>query len=184
VGRGWPMRSRRGARSVAIRVLSFAAVFPLAACGSNTSASGAASQQSLQKTVDLYAIGQIEKNWHQASSTHDIDLMMSLWAPDATFTVSGQTYTGKTQIRNFFVNLAGPFQPGNHWVSDSPAYKQRETVSGNTGTLYFECDYIDVQTQKVVAVVSADQDVERINGTWLITNSVAATPKLSASPGY
>lgn len=180
MGRGWPMRSRRGARSVAIRALAFAAILPLAACGSNTSASGAASQQSLQKTADLFAIGQIEKNWHQASSTHDIDLMMSLWAPDATFTVSGITYTGADAIRNFFEEKAAPFQPENHWVSDSPAYKEKVTVDGDKGTLYFECDYVDTKTQKVVAVVSADQDVARINGQWLITNSVAATPELTA----
>jgi uncharacterized protein (TIGR02246 family) len=151
----------------------------LAACSSGGTGAG---QEALQKKADLYAISQIEVEWHQASSTHNIDLMMSLWANDATFTVSGQTYTGKTQIRNFFVNQAAPFQAANHWVSDSPAYKERITDNGNTGTLYFECDYIDLKTQKVVAVVSADQDVARIDGRWLITNSVAATPQLSA--GY
>ena|SRR2546425_2246283 len=151
----------------------------LASCSSGGSS---AQQQAAQKDAELYAIAQIETKWHQASSTHDIELMMSLWANDATFTVGGQTYAGKTQIRAFFVNQAAPFQPENHWVSDSPAYKERVTVSGDTGTLYFECDYIDLSTQKVVAVVSADQDVALIGGKWLITNSVAATPKLSA--GY
>jgi uncharacterized protein (TIGR02246 family) len=148
------------------------------ACGSDSS--GSSGNQNLQSAADLYAISQIEKNWHQASSTHNIDLMMSLWAPDATFTVSGVTYTGTDAIRAFFVDKAAPFQPENHWVSDSPAYKQKVTVDGDKGTLYFECDYIDTHTQKVVAVVSADQDVARINGKWLITNSVAATPALSA----
>ena len=141
-----------------------------------------ASVATLRKDADLYAIGQIERNWHQASSTHDVDLMMSLWADDATFTVGGETYTGKDEIRDFFTNEAAPFQKGNHWVSDSPAYKQRVTVDGETGTLYFECDYIDVGTGKVVAVVSADQDVAKIDGSWLITTSTAATPELSA--GY
>ena len=38
------------------------------------------------------------------------------------------------------------------------------------GTLYFECHYIDAKTGKVVSVVSADQNVEKIEGKWLITN--------------
>jgi ketosteroid isomerase-like protein len=174
------MRSRDGAWRTKVALLGLLLTTSLVACSSGGDDSAA--QQALKKQADMFAIGQIERKWHQASSTQDVELMMSLWADDATFTVSGQTYTGKTEIRDFFVNQAGPFQPGNHWVSDSPAYKQRVTVSGNTGTLYFECDYIDLKTQKVVAVVSADQDVARIGGTWLITNSVAATPDLSA--GY
>lgn len=106
---------------------------------------------------------------------------MSLWADDATFTVGPQTFTGKDQIRGFFVNVAGPFHPESHWVSDTPAYKERVTVDGDTGTIFFECDYVDVKTGKVVALVSADQNVQRIDGSWLIVNSVAATiEKLSA----
>ena len=34
-------------------------------------------------------------------------------------------------------------------------------------------------TQKVAAVVGADQDVARIGGKWLITRAVAATPELT-----
>jgi ketosteroid isomerase-like protein len=152
------------------------AVLALTACGSNGSS---ASQQALQKQADLLAIDDIEKTWHKASSRHDVDLMMSLWAPDATFNIGTETLTGKAQIRNFFVTKAAPFQPANHWVSDTPAYKIRTTVNGDKGTLYFECHYVDVKTQKVVAVVGADQNVEKIDGKWLITNSAAATPKLS-----
>lgn len=157
-------------------MLGLTLTLSLSACSSRNDT---AAQQDLQKKADMLAIGQIERNWHQASSTKDIDLMMSLWADGATFTVGAVTYTGKDQIRDFFVNQAGPFQPGNHWVSDMPAYKERITVNGDTGTLQFECDYIDVATAKVASVVSADQEVQRINGTWLITNSVAATPELS-----
>jgi ketosteroid isomerase-like protein len=146
-----------------------------AACGSSKNS---ASQQRLQKQADLLAIDQIEKTWHKASSTHDVNLMMSIWAPDATFNLGTETLTGKVQIRNFFTNKAAPFQPGNHWVSDTPAYKIRTTVNGDKGTLYFECDYIDVKTQKVAAVVAADQNVEKINGKWLISNAASATPTL------
>ena len=147
----------------------------LTACGSGIDKE---TQDRLQLLADRYAIEQIEVNWHKASSTKDIDLMMSLWADDATATLGGQTYTGKDQIRDFFTTQAAPFQPGNDWVSDTPAYKIRVTVDGDKGTLYFECHYVDVVTKTVVAVVSADQDVARINGRWLITRLVSATPEL------
>ena len=74
---------------------------------------------------------------------------------------------------------AGPFQPQNHWVSDTPAYKIRTTVNGDKGTLYFQCHYIDVKTQKLGPVVGADQDMKKIDGKWLITNSVASSPTLT-----
>ena len=147
----------------------------VAACSSGTDA---AQQVALKQKSDRYQIEQIEVTWHKASSTKDVDLMMTLWAPNATATLGGQTYTGKDQIREFFATKAGPFQPQNHWVSETPAYKIRVTVDGDKGTLYFECHYVDVATRKVVAVVSADQDVARINGKWLITRLVSATPEL------
>jgi hypothetical protein len=152
-------------------------VILLAACGGSSAES--ASAQAIQEDADLYRIGEIEKKWHQATSTHDIDLMMSLWAEDATFTVdAGKTLTGKEAIREFW--LAAPvFQPDTHWVSETPAYKIRATVDGDKGTLYFECHYVDPVTEKVVRVVGADQQVARINGEWLITNNVGASPILA-----
>ena len=151
-------------------------VLTATACGSSKSSS---STQALQTQADKLAIQEIEVNWHRASSTKDIDLMMSLWAPDATFNIGTETLTGKAQIRDFFIHKAAPFQPENHWLSDTPAYKLRATVNGDKGTLYFECHYIDTKTSRVVSVVGADQNVARINGKWLITNSAAATPTLS-----
>jgi uncharacterized protein (TIGR02246 family) len=171
------MRSRNRWTGTTLLTIGLSLAVSLTACSSGQDN---AQQQALQHTADIYAIQQIEVNWHKASSTHDVDLMMSLWADNATFTVGGKTYTGKDQIRSFFTNDAAPFKAEYHWVSDSPAYKEKVTADGDHGTLYFECDYIDVPTRKVVAVVSADQDVQRINGRWLITNSVAATPQLTS----
>ena len=150
----------------------------LTACGGSSASS--ASQQALQRQADLYAIDRIEQKFHQATSKHDIELMMSLWAPTATFTTSpGQTLTGKKQIRQFW--LAAPaFQPANHWVSDTPAYKIRITVNGDRGTLYFECHYIDSKTSELGPVTGADQQVARINGRWLITDMVGASATLSS----
>lgn len=161
-------------RRIAIVVLTIAA--SLVACGSGNSAA----QTEVQKQADLYAIDQIEADWHKAASTKDVDLMMSLWADDATFTIGTRTLAGKDQLREFFTNEAAPFKPENHWVSDTPAYKIRATVDGDKGTLYFECHYIDVDTGKVASVVGADQKVARGgNGKWVITESVAASPVLA-----
>jgi ketosteroid isomerase-like protein len=148
----------------------------LAACGGSGKQS--AVQRSRQRQADLYAIDQIEKTWHKASSTHDVNLMMTLWAPDATFNIGTETLTGKAQIRAFFADKAAPFRPQNHWVSETPEYKLRATVSGDKGTLYFECHYVDAKTRKVVSVVGADQNVQKIGGKWLITSSASATPSL------
>ena len=145
-----------------------AIVASLAACGG--SSSGSAEQAQMQQQSDLYQIDQIERTWHKAASTHNLDLMMSLWATNATFTINGSTYTGSGEIRKFFQGAA-PFQPQNHWVSDTPAYKIRTTVSGDKGTLYFECHYVDTKTKKVVSTVAADQNVQKIGGRWLITSS-------------
>ncbi len=149
----------------------------LVACG-NSSASSR-SEQAMQRQADLYTIDQIERNFHRATSKHDIELMMSLWAPNATFTTEpGQTLTGKKQIRRFW--LAAPaFQPDNHWISDTAAYKIRMTVNGDRGTLYFECHYIDSKTNKLGPVTAADQLVARINGRWLITDMVGGSATLS-----
>jgi uncharacterized protein (TIGR02246 family) len=149
----------------------------LAACGSSSSSS--ASEQSMQRKADLYAIDQIEKRWHRATSTQNVDLMMSLWAPNATLTVGpGQTLIGKKQIRRFFLK-AKVFQPENHWVSETPAYKIRITVNGDRGTLYFECHYVDSKTRKFTGITAADQQVARIDGRWLVTNHIGAAARLS-----
>jgi hypothetical protein len=145
----------------------------VAACGGSTGAD----QLVLRKQADLYAIEQIETTWHKAASTHDVDLMMSIWADNATFTIGTRQLTGKDQIRAFFATEAAPFKSENHWISETPAYKIRATVDGDKGTLYFECHYVDVGTRTIKAVVGSDQEVERIGGTWLITESVAATPE-------
>lgn len=164
---------RRGLVGALIAALVLVA--SLASCAASGPSPAAASD--VQKQADLYAINQIEVKWHQAASKKDLDLMMTVWADNATFTTASQTYSGKDQIRQFFSGAA-PFKPENNWVSDTPAYKSRTTVDGDKGTLYFECDYIDVDTKLVKIVVSADQEVARINGTWLITSAVSATPSL------
>ena len=163
---------------VVVAIAVSALVGALAASGGSSASS--ASEEALQRNADRWAIDQIEKSFHQATSRKDIDLMMSLWAPSATLTVGpGQTASGKKEIRRFWLTKATVFKPESRWISDTPAYKMRATVDGDKGTLYFECHYVDVDTGKVVAYVAADQQVARVNGRWVITRLVAATPTLS-----
>jgi hypothetical protein len=153
-----------------------AALAAMSGCGSS---GNSAANAKIQKEAALYEIDQVEKTWHKASSTHNVNLMMTLWSPGATFNVGTQTLTGRSQIRKFFATKSAAFQPGNHWESDTPAYKIRTTVNGDKGTIYFECHYVDVKTGKVMSVVGADQNLQKINGKWLIVNSAGATPVLS-----
>ena len=142
-------------------------------CGGTSQA--AAADATMQKEADLYQIDQIEAKFHKATSTHNLNLMMSLFAPGAVFNVDQQTLTGKTQIRHWFATENKAFMPGNHWESDTPSYKLKATVNGDKATLYFECHYIDPKTAKVVAYVGVDHNVQKINGKWLIVDSAAST---------
>ncbi len=166
-------------RIVAIGGAVAAAVVALTAC------SAASNRSALDRTVirdaDLYAIDRIEKNFHKSMSMHDIDLMMSLWAPNATFTVGpGQTATGKREIRAYWLKKSKAFRPTTHWVSETPAYKVRATANGDRGTLAFECHYVDVNKKHVVVVTAADIEVAKIDGRWLITNMVPGSASLKS----
>jgi SnoaL-like domain len=130
-----------------------------------------------ERLANLYLIDQLEVKWHRATSTKDLKLMMSIFAPNVTLQIKGTTFTGKAAVRKVFAQAA-PFQLQNHWESDTPAYKIRTTLHGNQGTLYFECHYIDVATGKVVLVVGGDNDVRKINGKWLFTKLISSSPTL------
>jgi ketosteroid isomerase-like protein len=144
----------------------------LAACTGSTAGSG----EQGRRFEAMWEIDKIEKDFHEATTTQDIDLMMSLFAPNATMTVgTGDTASGTDEIRRFFLEEAAFFQPENRWLSDHPAYKLEITVNGDRGTLHFECHYIDVETGEVVAATAADFDVSLIGGKWLITNMVGGS---------
>src|SRR5207248_11589662 len=81
------------------------------------SAWGKDSNTSDQKLANLYKIDQIEKTWHKAASKKNLKLMMSLWAPKATATIGGKTYTGKAAIRGVFAK-SGAFQPQDRGAAD------------------------------------------------------------------
>jgi ketosteroid isomerase-like protein len=164
---------------VLLILATIAGALVVAGCSSDPPSSSVTSAQlaSLEKQADMYQIDQIEATWHKASSTKDLDLMMTIWADNATFEIGTQTASGKDEIRAMWAQ-SKPFQPQNDWVDETPAYKIRITVSGNTGTLYFECHFINVPTRTLVAVVATNAQVAKINGRWLITSSVGSTPFL------
>ena len=148
----------------------------LAAC----SGSGADSTDAqARRFQDKWEIENIEKKFHKATSEKDIDLMLSLYAPNATFTVGGgETAVGTDEIREFWTTKSPAFDPENDWISDHPAYKLEVTVNGDRGTLHFECHFVDAKTHVVDAVTAGDMDVARIDGKWLITNFVGGTSEL------
>lgn len=129
------------------------------------------SERALSKAADHAAIQNLEVIFHRAASTKNLDEMMGLFADDAVYSIGGQTYTGKEQIRKFIETTAS-FKPENHWVSSTPAYKIRISSDGDRGTLYFECDYIDVDSRAVKAVVGADVKVARSKDHWIFTKVV------------
>jgi ketosteroid isomerase-like protein len=148
----------------------------LVACGGSNADSSEAKARRYQ---DMYQIEQIEKNFHESTSEKNIDMMLSLYAPNATFTVGGgETAVGLDEIREFWTTKSPAFDPTNNWISDHPAYKLEATVNGDRGTLHFECHFVDADTRTVVAVTAGDMDVARINGKWLITNFVGGTTEL------
>ena len=149
----------------------------LAASGGSSASS--TSEQEMQRNADRWQIDRLEKNFHRATTKKNIDLMMSLYAPNATFTFPGSTAVGKKQIRQFWLTKSLAFLPENNWISDTAAYKVRISVNGDRGTLFFECHYIDAKTQELKAVTAADGDVARINGHWLITSIAGSSATLS-----
>lgn len=156
--------------AVAVGVL----VGALAASGGSSVSS--ASEQEMQRNADFWAIDQLQRSFHRATTRKNVDLMMSLYAPNATFTFPGTIAAGKKEIRQFWLTSKS-FT--NNWISETPIYKVRITVNGDRGTLYFECVYVDPTTEKVVSTTAADVDVARINGRWLVTSVAGASATLS-----
>lgn len=128
---------------------------------------------SVQKNSDDYQLVRMVTTWHDAVTTKNVDLALSLFADDAAFTAAGRTHSGKDAIRQFLSSQAAPFKPENRWTSLTHTPNIRHTITGNRGTLYFECHYFDIGTRQLVNSVSGDTRVVRRNGKWAFTNLVA-----------
>jgi ketosteroid isomerase-like protein len=153
------------------RVLNISAVLALGL----TAAAIAGTEENAD---DFMQIHKIEIEFHQAGTTKNLDLMMSLFSDDATITSGGKTYSGKNQIRTYW-QAAGPFQSQNQWVAYTPAFRIKYAVEGDNAHLYFECLYVDKTANKIAAHTNSDDTLIRVNGKWLIKDmKAAAVPEL------
>ena len=125
--------------------------------------------------VEFMELHQVEIIFHTAASTKNLDLMMSLFADDASLSVGGKTYSGKDQVRNYFATVAGSFQPQNQWVAYTPAHRIRFSVNGDRATLYFECLYVDTKAKEIKVHTFSDDTLIRSSDKWLIKTMKAGT---------
>src|ERR1700757_1821636 len=132
-----------------------------------------ASAATEENAEDFMELHKVEITFHEAGTTKNLDLMLSLFADDAVLNASGKTYTGKDQIKSFW-QAAATFQPQNQWVAYTPAFRIRYNVDGDRAHLYFECLYVDKAANKIAAHTNSDDTLVRVNGRWLIKEMKAA----------
>jgi ketosteroid isomerase-like protein len=124
--------------------------------------------------ADVLQIRNIEVTFHTAGSVlpnKDLDLMMSLYADDAVLTDTAhgnKIYQGKDQVRTYWRDFSGPFRPQNHWIGYTPAFRMHAHAKGDTGTLYFECLWMDAERSVVGAHSFSDMTLVRVHGHWLV----------------
>jgi len=140
----------------------------------NNSAEGDGEQNIGAATASLY---ELQSDFHQAASTKDIRLLMSLFASDATFVGPGNiAYVGPAAIGKG-LRTTGAYQYGNDWAGLTPSYRTRITIlSGLRATMYFECDYVDRSTLQLKAQLVANTTEVRRNGKWLFETFTGGPP--------
>jgi ketosteroid isomerase-like protein len=124
--------------------------------------------------ADVLAVRNIEITFHTAGSvlpSKDLDLMMSLYADDAVLTDTAhgdKVYRGKEQVRTYWADVSVPFRPEHHWIGYTPAMRIKAHVTGDSAALYFECLWMDVDSNAIGAHAFSSMDLARINGRWLV----------------
>ena len=120
---------------------------------------------------DLGGIYQLQAAFHRAKSHQDIDLMVSLWTEDCTFTFAGTTFSGKDAVRSFFLTTGSW---AHHRMSLVPSFKDQIDVQGNKAFLYFECHDVVLDANDpagpVGSLVTHLTDfgmIRRVGGSWL-----------------
>ena len=135
---------------------------------------------------DIY---QLQAAFHRAKTMQDVDLMMSLWADDATFNSQGDPnspYVGSDSLRGFWLN-SGSFK--NHRLSLVPSFKTQITLrNDDEAWLYFEChdvgDY-DQPTRAIASDTFLAGTVKNVQGKWLFWDLTAGSSSpLSADHYY
>jgi hypothetical protein len=124
--------------------------------------------------ADVLQLRNIEVTFHTAGSVlphKDLNLMMSLYADDAVLTDTAhgnKVYQGKDQVRTYWRDVAAPFRPGTHWIGYTPAFRMHAHAKGETGTLYFECLWMDADRNVIGAHSFSDMTLARVHGHWLV----------------
>lgn len=124
--------------------------------------------------ADILAVRNVEITFHTAGSVlpeKSLDLMMSIYADDAVLTDTAhdnKVYTGKAQVRSYWGEVSGPFRPEHHWIGYTPAMRIRSQVDGAAATLYFECLWMDVDSNAIGAHSFSDMSLVRVHGHWLV----------------
>ena len=122
----------------------------------------------------ILAVRNIEVTFHTAGSVlpeKSLDLMMSIYADDAVLTDTAhdnKVYQGKEQVRTYWADVSGPFRPEHHWIGYTPAMRIKSHVTGNTGTLDFECLWMNVDDNTVGAHAFSSMELARVKGRWLV----------------
>jgi hypothetical protein len=140
------------------------------------------------ESVQVAEIYQLQAAFHRAKTTQDLDLMMSLWAPDGILTVQGDPnspYTGTGALRAFWQN-SGSFT--HRRFSLVPSFKTQIDVRGNQAQLYFEChdvgDY-DLASRFIASDTFLAGTVRNLGGTWVFADMTAGSSfPLSADHYY
>jgi SnoaL-like domain len=108
--------------------------------------------------------------------------MMSLYADDVVLTDTAhenKVYRGKDQVRTYWADVSGPFRPEHHWIGYTPAMRIKSHVTGDTGTLDFECLWMNVDDNTIGAHAFSSMSLARVNGHWLVkTIKVGKVEKL------
>ena len=123
----------------------------------------------------LGEIYELQAAFHRAKTTQNLDLMMSLWANDATFVnkTAGSTFLGSEQIRSFWQG-SGSFT--HHRFSLVPSYNTTIQVHGDEAFLYFEChdvgefdsgSFNDTTKKTIVNDSYLAGTLRNIGGTWV-----------------
>lgn len=129
------------------------------------------------ESTQVAEIYELQAAFHRAKTTQDIELMMSLWDPDAVLTIESvsppATYVGLDQIRSFFLN-SGSWQFQR--FSLVPSFKTQIQVQGNYASLYFECHDVGnyaLPTRYIAADGTVSGIIRNSGGKWLFLNITA-----------
>ena len=142
---------------------------------------GARNRESERLEAEEGKIRELQAAFHRAKTTQDIDLMMSLWAEDASLVIPGNPsspFVGRDQIRAFLLTT-GSFT--HLRFSLVPSFKIQIDVHGEEAFFYEECHDVadfDLPTRSIASSTFLAGTLRKIDGEWRfwIMNGGSASP--------